>query len=250
MLHEGPPVRHVGPSGCRSMTQHGGSGRQAFERGQGVERPRGLERQRFRETREPSGASQRGAAVGRNSAIGEDPAREASRRSFSARCMLEGPRGLRHRRQGDQTRQTVVEAIAWPSGRHSRRASVGRLELAHRHGGGHARRPRRGGWRRTTLRRPLVEDGCGSRRQAVGSSAGSALLQPGLSAPGSGSRRSLSHPLLLQHPFRRRYRSTGTDQPRCERPANRAGVGTVGQVRGTSARFTFAGSHCIWPMAR
>ncbi len=40
------------------------------------------------------------------------------------------------------------------------------------------------------------------------------------------------------------------DKPRCERPANRAGVGTAGQVGGTSCSATFAGSPCIWPAAQ
>src|SRR5262249_53287961 len=186
------------------------------------------------EVREPSAVPQRDAARGRHSAIAGDLAPKGVRRFVSTCYVLEGPRSLRRRRQGDQTRQTALEAVAWTAGRHTGRASVGCFEPADRHGGEHEGAPRRRGWRGKPDRRLVVENGRGRARQAVGGGIGSALLQPELSAPGSGGGWSFPHPLLFQYLFRPRPGPASSGAPRCTRPANRAGVGTFGQVRGTS----------------
>src|SRR5271166_1371864 len=234
LLRKGPRVQHSGPPGCRSADPTRWEWPPSVRARAGVGYPASRHQLGFRQTRKPSTAPQSEAARGRHSAIGGDLAQKVGRRPVSASCVLEGPRSLRRRRQGHQTRQAAVETVARSAGRHSRGAGVGRLEPADRHGCGDDRGPRRRGWRGTPHREALVEHGRGSRRQAVGGGLGSALLQSWLPESGSGRRRSLPHSLLLQQPFHCRSNSTGAGELRCTGPANRAGVGTSGQVRGKS----------------
>src|SRR5262249_50883788 len=233
LLRAGPQIQHPGSSGRRRPDTTQRQWAPGLRARAGVEHSAGLDRLGLREVREPSAVPQRDAARGRHSAIAGDLAPKGVRRFVSTCYVLEGPRSLRRRRQGDQTRQTALEAVAWTAGRHTGRASVGCFEPADRHGGEHEGAPRRRGWRGKPDRRLVVENGRGRARQAVVGGIGSALLQPELSAPGSGGGWSFPHPLLFQYLFRPRPGPASSGAPRCTRPANRAGVGTFGQVRGT-----------------
>ena len=234
LLRADPQVQHLGPSGHRRAGTAQRQWPPSLRAGSGGGLAAGVDRFDLREARESPVGPQRGAARGRYSTLARDPARQSGRRSVSGSCLLGGPRSLRRRRQGHQTRQTAAQAVAWTAGRYSGRAGVGRLELADRHGGGHGRAPRRGGWGGEPHRSAAVDDGDGRWWQAVGGGVGSALLQSELPALGAGRRWPLPHPLLLQYPLCHRSSPSGAGEPRCPRQANRAGVGAVGQVCGAS----------------
>ena len=115
-----------------ALLEHGGSGRQAFERAQEAEiLPVSIGSAYEKLGNLPVALSEAMLEEGTqrmNAVLPEDP----GRRSRCRDCW-DGSRSLRRRRQGDQACQTAAQAVARPAGGHPGGAGVGGLEPADGH---------------------------------------------------------------------------------------------------------------------
>ena len=186
--------------------QHGGSGRQAFERGRGVEHAGGLDHQQlFAKLGNLPLRLSETLLAGRNSASWRRSCPKPAVRSFSAPCIagratevfgIDG-KAIKH------VEERLLKPLPWPSGRHSRCAGIGRVE------------PATPAWRwacsgtstgRLEKERLLRGTSCrrwrGSRRQAAWIVVLDRLYCnlgfPALGSLGAGGRASSA---TLQHPF-------------------------------------------------
>jgi hypothetical protein len=125
-----------------ALLEHGGSGKQAFERAQTAERlPVSMTSAYEKLGNLPVPVSETLLVEGTRRmsvVLPEIPAVDPPAE------MLGRLRSLRCRWQGDQTCQTAAQAVAWFAGRHPRCAGLGGFEPAHGPGGGDGRASR---WR-------------------------------------------------------------------------------------------------------